>query len=146
MNRLFVGFEEGRITSRSEEPFLDRSSAIRLFYHKYLNPMGYSYVSSTPAAWWNRLFDPIKFSRDPVTQSIVITAVLGIRHIAFLVNGDQADHEEYYLSETPPNHRVLMPDRQLIMERLKLQDSRTEVSLSVCDSCGNIAIRKLTEI
>ncbi|EME30262.1 uncharacterized protein Gasu_24130 [Galdieria sulphuraria] len=147
-NRLFVGFEDGRVITQADEPFFDRSSAIRLFYHKYLNPMGYYHASPTPASWWNRLVDQdqIKLSRDSATQAVMITAPFGIRHIAFLVNGDQADHEEYHLSEPPPNNRTLMPDKQLIEQRLHLQNTRTEVSVSVCDSHGNIVVKRLKEI
>ncbi|GJQ09825.1 hypothetical protein GpartN1_g1616.t1 [Galdieria partita] len=149
-NRLFVGFEDGRVVTRSEEPFFDRSSAIRLFYHKYFNGMGYYYCASpTPATWWNQLMGPnqIKLSRDTETHAVTITAPLGIRHIAFLVNGDQADHEEYCLSEPPPSNRTLMPDKALIEQRLHLQDMPTiEVAISVCDNHGNIVIRKLKEI
>lgn len=153
-NRLFVGVESGRVVNKSEEPFFDRSSAIRLFFHQYLNNGGYSYrASPTPAittsyiGWWkNRLaHSPIRLSRN-ATGSVVITAPYGIRHIAFLVNGDQADHEEYYLSESPPIERILVPDDRLIEQRLCLQDKRVEVGLSVCDSLGNIVVSNLKDI
>eukprot|EP00871_Galdieria_phlegrea_P002876 jgi/Galph1/358/GphlegSOOS_G5109.1 len=145
-NRLFILCEDGRLLEKRDEPFFDRSSAVRLCYHRYLNHFVFQ-PEPTPSLLWHRMLgqDKPTVARDTNTKAIIVTAVKGIRHISFLVNGDQADHEEYALVESPPVTRVLMNDAQLL-KRLNSSSVSSKVEISICDNHGNIVTRNLEEI
>lgn len=128
-NRAFMVREPQSKVSSSIDPVLqaheigwDRSAAVRLRFHRWLEPDVRTYQSNAAPT----------ISEDAV--DVTIAASSGVRHVAWHVDGKVAGHEEY-LTEAPPTVTVSKAS-------LKVRfPGETSVRATSIDDEGNIGER-----
>ncbi len=104
----------------SDEIGWDRSAAVRLRFHRYLEPDARAYTSENAP----------EISQDPA--EVFVSSSSGLRHISWLVNGSAAGHEEF-LTQAPPSFTVGK-------EALKFRfPDATGLRVTAIDDQGNIA-------
>lgn len=125
-NRTFMTAEPESDVSPALLPVLpehetgwDRSAAVRLGFHRWLDPDDVAHaVDEAPA-----------LALD--AASVTVSSAAGIRHIAWSVSDAMAGHDEY-LAEPPPSVTVTK-------EALRERFDATSIELNVIDADGNIA-------
>lgn len=93
-NRVFMVREPRLgVVQPSQEVGWDRSGAVRLRYHRWLEPDARSFSVNVPP------------TLTAAAGTLTISSTAGIRHVAYEVNGNVAQHDEL-LGTAPTRHAV----------------------------------------
>ena len=105
-----------------DESGIDRSNAVRLRFHRWLEPTAVAYASNQAP------------TITSAAGNLRLSSVAGIRHVQYLVDGEGAAHDEF-LAAPPPSVTV-----SLSALRTRLGGARS-VDVSAIDGDGNITSR-----